>query len=151
MTLKTLSAVSVGVAVGLGVGAWLMTHGKADEAWAIQTLRTINGAQVAYFDRCDGYAPTLIELITGGDLPLSDVSAAGTITASGYRIAMVPAASAAPVSNGADGCYESVTDYFTHADPIGAGRYFAADSGGTIFEDTVRIQNPIPQTARPVP
>ena len=130
-----------------------MTRGAADEARAIQMLRTINGAQVAYFDRCDGYAPSLIELIRAGDLSSSGVSPEGTMLEGGYRITVVPSASAASVSNGWDGCGEGVTDYFAHADParpVRASRYLATDSGGTIVHDTKTIANPIPATTRPV-
>lgn len=144
---------TVGVGLAIALTAWWMTTGTADEAWAIQTLRTINGAQVAYFDRCDGYAPSLIELRRGGDLPSSDVTAEGTIVDSGYRIAVVPSTTAAVVSNDADGCGDGVTDYVARAAPVKSGRasrHYATDSSGTIVHDAEPIGNPIPARAKPI-
>jgi hypothetical protein len=120
-----------------------------DEDWAIGALRTINGAQVGYFDRCDGYAPTLAELIKGGELKSSELFEEATISDRGYRITLVPAGSAAEVPSEAPGCDAVVTDYFAHADPIAQrSRYFATDASGKIFEDAQPLGNPIPPNTK---
>ena len=145
-----LAVVIVGAAAGYF--GWRLLRSRAgDEQWAIGVLKTINGAQVGYFERCDGYAPSLAELIRGGELKSSELLDHATVSDRGYTITLVAAAGAAEVPSEAAGCDQVVTDYFAHADPIARrSRYFATDASGTIFHDTRAISNPIPGSTKSV-
>jgi hypothetical protein len=132
--------------------AWRALRNRAgDEQWAIGALKTINGAQVGYFERCDGYAPSIAELIKGGELKSSELLEQATVSDRGYLITVVAAGGAAEVPSEAAGCDQVVTDYFAHADPTSRrSRYFATDASGTIYQDTQAIRNPIPGSAKTV-
>jgi hypothetical protein len=89
---------------------------------AIGTMRTINTAQVAYFERCNGYAPTLVVLgksdlhggterggdahpkrVRGHDRPIRDGDAGAKRERRLRRISERLLANAAPVTPGTTG------------------------------------------------
>ncbi len=111
-----------------------------NEASAIRLLRTINGAQKVYWERCHGYAGDVTALQTTGALVLGGEVQRGSLTKNGYLFAVKPSASAFLTSNPAGECIGSVTEYVGRADPVTAGttgsRHFATDQRGTIYQST---------------
>jgi hypothetical protein len=132
------------VALGAaGVGLTVVVPGvartaiPANEASAIRLLRTINGAEKVYWERCRGYAPDLMALQTTGALVLRD-DQQGSLTKNGYTVAVKASRSAFAVPNAVGECAGSVTEYLAHADPVTVGttgsRYFATDHHGTVYQ-----------------
>jgi type IV pilus assembly protein PilA len=160
VVLAAVVAVVVGIAVigiiaAIAVPGLLRARMSGNEASAIGSLRAINRAQEQYYERCNGYAPSLLELVNAGDLLPSDLIGAATVTKSGYQLTVELSANGASVPDRLARCAVAVTDYFAHAEPVTPGatgtRYFASNSSGTIFQNgTAPIAEPIQATAIPV-
>ena len=125
-----------------------------NEASAIGSLGAISMAQERYAEKCNGYAPDLLELKRAGDFIAGDLAVASIVSRKGYRISIEPAATSVLVTNARQGCRGSISDFFAHADPITVGstgtRYFATDARGTIFQSTTPLFSPIASDATPV-
>jgi hypothetical protein len=120
---------------------------RADnELVAITSLRAIGAAEAQYRERCAGYAPSLNELIRTHYLPPAKFTAGSTIATNGYKISVEAEGTVIPATNPLAGCVGSVTDFFSHADPIVPGstgtRYYASDSRQIMFQDSVPMTYP---------
>ena len=78
---------AAGVGLTIVVPSVARTGIPANEASAIRLLRTINGAEKVYWERCRGYAPDLAALQTTGALVLRD-DQHGSLTKNGYTVAV---------------------------------------------------------------
>src|SRR5687767_7876485 len=93
----------IGIIAAIAVPGLLRARIAGNEASAIGSLRAINSANLNWMTNCaggTGYAPSLAALgqppTAGGQAFISpDLSAAGTITKSGYTIVYTPVPAAA--------------------------------------------------------
>ena len=148
----------IGIIAAIAVPGLLRARMAGNEASAIGSLRTYNSSQQAYSSSCGNgfYAldASILGVVpdTGGAQFISpDLSAAATVTKSGYDITMTGVAPssttglAAPC-NGAVG--DLAAGYYATADPSNPGgtgvRYFWTNTLGTIYFDTA---GPISSTA----
>jgi type II secretory pathway pseudopilin PulG len=138
----------------------LAARQSAGAASAIGSLRSIGSAQLTFALTCGGgfYSPNLSTLgvappasneaflsqnLTGGDI----------VTRGGYLIQM----SAAPYVSAPGSCNglpigQSGQSYKAGADPVDPTtnfRYFATNSNGVIFEDTVSLYAAMPEVGEP--
>jgi type II secretory pathway pseudopilin PulG len=135
----------VGIVGAIAVPGLLRARISGNEATAIASLRAIGSAEEHYFQRCRGYAPDLTELTRLGDLS-SDFAGESHVTRRGYTIAVVSGGAAIPPQTLPSNCRGSVTDFFSHADPVRPGRtgrrYFAGDSRQIIFMNAAPMHYP---------
>ena len=140
IALCMLAAVPViGIVAAIAVPGLLRARMAGNEASAIGSLRAINSAQENYASQCRGYAPTLPSLGTPRNFLSSDLTAAETVTKSGYQFTISPASNSQPVGNASLGCEGAVTAYVVQAVPMSPStgvRFFATDARGVIYQDT---------------
>lgn len=141
----------IGIIAAIAVPGLLRARIAGNEASAIGSLRAINSANLNWMTNCAGgrgYAATLVDLgqapTTGGQPFISpDLSAAGTITKSGYTVLYVARGTQ---STGLVTC-SSVTAasgrYDANADPLTAGttgvRYFGTNENNALYEHTAAV------------
>jgi uncharacterized RDD family membrane protein YckC/type II secretory pathway pseudopilin PulG len=134
-----LSVPMVGIIAAIAIPGLLRARIAGNEQSAIGSMRSIASAQLSYFSKCGGYAPSLKTLATDDLLP-SEFTTGDVVARSGYQISMTVAAGGTAVENPEPGCEGAVSNYFAQAAPITAGstgnRFFATDERSTIFEDT---------------
>jgi prepilin-type N-terminal cleavage/methylation domain-containing protein len=136
----------IGVLAAAAIPQMLRARMSANEASAIQSLRTVSAAQVTYASTCGrgGFAQTLDDLArTSGSTTafLSLDLGYNGIVKSGYSITMQGDAGATTVLPAASTCngsaMDSVSGYFAEAHPVSVGssglRSFAIDRRGTIY------------------
>lgn len=137
----------IGIIAAIAVPGLLRARMSGNEASAIGSLRAINSSQQAFSSSCGNgfYAPTLASLgtapTTGGTPFISpDLGVAGTVTKSGYTIAMTgPAASPAATLAACNGAAAATlaAGYYSSGNPLSAGssgtRYFWTNTLGTIY------------------
>ena len=146
--------VVVAIVAAIAIGGLVRTRASENdaaasrannEASAIAALRAIGAAEAQYRQRCTGYA-NLSELIRTGELPPAQLTGGSTITTNGYKISVETAGTAIPSTSLPPNCIDSVTDFFSHADPIAPGatgtRYFASDSRQVMFQDSTPMTYP---------
>jgi hypothetical protein len=152
--LAAVMIVVVGIIVAIAIAGLVRARISENEASALRadndasaigSLRAIGAAEARYRQRCTGYA-NLSELIRTGELPPAQLTGGSTITTNGYKISVETAGAAIPGTSLPPDCIGSVTDFFSHADPIALGRtgtlYFASDSRQTIFQDSAPMTYP---------
>lgn len=148
----------IGVLAAIAGTRMLRAKMSANEASAVGSLRVINSGQAAYSSSCanGGYAIDLADLVkapagSNEGFISPDLNTNG-VTKSGYALSLAKSGEAGvadvtdPTCNAA--AATPATGYQANADAIGAlaGRYFATDKRGTIFEAMASIANPIPGT-----
>jgi type IV pilus assembly protein PilA len=154
----------IGIIAAIAVPGLLRARMSGNEASGIGSLRAINSGQASFSSSCasGGYAKSLADLvrvpISGGqgfispDLNGLGSTVAGASTKSGYNVLLVAGAASIDIGSIATTCSAVAaipgSEYFATADPVtlnGTGtRFFATDTRGTIFQDTVAtIADPI--------
>ena len=148
----------IGIIAAIAVPGLLRARMSGNEASAIGSLRAINSGQASYSSSCaaGGYAGSLADLVkiptSGGQGFISPDLNVNGVTKSGYTVTLVKSAAAIPIGSIAATCNAPAaipqSEYFATANPVtlnGTGtRYFATDTRGTIFQDTVAtIADPI--------
>jgi type IV pilus assembly protein PilA len=131
----------IGIIAAIAVPGLINAKIAGNEAWAIGSLRAVGSAQGAFAASCatGRFAQTLDTLgigPSGGTAFLSpDLTAAPSVTKSGYTLSMTGAA-----ANGPPACNGSSAlslGFHAWADPISAGtgiRHFFLNTAGTIWE-----------------
>ena len=61
----------IGIIAAIAVPGLLRARMSGNEASAIGSMRAINTAQQSYSQQCNGFAPLLTELKSGGQLPVA--------------------------------------------------------------------------------
>ena len=129
----------IGIIAAIAVPGLLHARMAGNEASAIASLRAVSSAQQAYAGKCNGYAPDLPELLNAGGFLSPDLTAAVTVTKSGYTFTMSPGAGNQVLASMASGCTGTGTSYYATAVPLSPGstgiRGFATDEPGTIWQD----------------
>ena len=143
----------IGIIAAIAIPGLLRARMSANESSAIGSLRAIVSAQHTYQSSCGNgfYASTLVIL---GDAPVGsvpflspDLTAAGTITKTGYRLTMGPGSeSAAAVMNGCNAlgvAADLSTSYIASGNPITptvtGSRYFYTNSLATIYDSPTDV------------
>ena len=142
----------IGIIAAIAVPGLLRARMSGNEASAIASLRAINSSQQAFASGCarNFFASSLTDLgiaPAGGGAPFisPDLSAAVSVTKSGYAVRMaggsdasVATAATGPACNGV-AVARLVTSYYAGADPVTVGstgvRYFWTNALGTIYFD----------------
>jgi prepilin-type N-terminal cleavage/methylation domain-containing protein len=138
----------IGIIAAIAVPGLLRARIAGNEASAIGSLRAINSANLNWMTNCAGgrgYSTSLGNLgqppTSGGQPFISpDLSAAGTITKSGYTFTYVTVGTQA---TGATTCVTAITTteqgYDANAEPMTANttgvRTFGTNEGAALFED----------------
>lgn len=137
----------VGVVSAIAIPGLLRARMSANEASAVQSLRTLVSAQTTFATTCgsNAYATSLTTLVSGEyaspDLDITPKS--------GYSFQMVPSLGSAAM--GAD-CTGQPTSsgYYFRAEPLSGNngtRGFATNQAGTIWQNTLGVAPPEPFTA----
>ena len=152
----------IGIIAAIAVPGLLRARMSGNEASGIGSLRAINSGQASYSSSCasGGYAGSLADLVkvptSGGQGFISPDLNANGVTKSGYTVTLLPGAAAIAIGTIAATCNAPAaipsSEYFARASPVtlnGTGtRFFATDTRGTIFQDTVAvITDPITPSA----
>ena len=142
----------IGIIAAIAVPGLLRARMSGNEASAIGSMRAVNTAQQNYSQQCNGYAPVLTELGTGGaGAFLSPDLSIGVppIAKSGYSIDLANGGTGMPVPTPPMGCTATTTNYYATAAPLTAGstgsRGFATSEAGTIYQDNSAAATPPPQ------
>jgi len=149
----------IGILSAMALPRLIMAKQAADASSAIGSLRTINSSQLGFSASCAGgyYSP---DLVTLGIMPPSsnapfispDLSYANSPVKSGYTFQMMGTAdpSAPPTCNGLAAGTASKA-YKVGADPGVPSnfRFFATNSGETIYEDNVTFYAAMPEIGMP--
>jgi type IV pilus assembly protein PilA len=137
----------IGIIAAIAIPGLLRARMSGNEASAIGSMRSINSAQATYSASAagGGYATSLQILgdpcgTTSGAAFLSaDLAQAGTVTKSGYNVAMETEGTGPDDCNGVP----SATEYYATAVPVNIGssgqRGFATSENGTVWEDTTGV------------
>ena len=140
----------IGIIAAIAVPGLLRARMSGNEASAIGSLRAILSSQQSYAATCGngfyaGLLPVLGSAPSSGQPFISpDLSAANSITKTGYTITMAPGSEAlGAVLNGCNPAGTAAnlfSSYYTTAVPhvinSTGSRYFFANSAGTVFQDT---------------
>lgn len=137
----------IGIIAAIAIPGLLRARMSANEASAIATLRTVNSSQMGYAASCgNGFYVSDLTILgdpapTGAPFISPDMSAATTITKSGYTLDMAQGSEA--VNAMYDGCNASGTaaalfsSYYAVNQPLfpnGTGsRWFWTNAVGTIY------------------
>jgi len=157
----------IGIIAAIAVPGLLRARMSGNEASAIGSLRAINSGQASYSSSCaaGGYAGSLADLVkvptSGGQGFISPDLNVNGVVKSGYAVTLLPLTGAISIGTIAATCNatttQPVSSYMATADPVTAGgtgtRFFATDTRGTIFQNTVAtITDPITPsvTVKPV-
>lgn len=149
----------LGVLAAIAGTRMMRARMSANEAAAVAGLRVINSGQASFSSSCagGGYAIDLADLAkapTGSSEAFvsPDLNANG-VRKSGYAFGLAKSAEAGTTDVTIPTCNNAgatpATSYQANADAIGslAGRFFATDKRGTIFESPSPLANPIPAGA----
>jgi len=146
----------IGLLSGIALPRLMAAKGSAQAASAISTIRTIGSGEVSFAITCGNgfYAPSLTALgkpPTGSTegFVKGDLGASDTVIKSGYQFQIF----ATPFAGSPDTCNVlggGVTGlaYKAGGDPLDATnntRYFAANAGNVIWEDTAPIFPGMPE------
>ena len=130
----------IGIIAAIAVPGLLRARMAGNGASAIASLRAVSSSQQAYAGQCNGYAPDLPELAAAGNFLSPDLTAAATVTKSGYTVTMTVGAGNQVLAMQSSGCTGAGTSYYATAVPLSPGstgiRGFATDEPGTIWQDT---------------
>ena len=149
----------IGIISAMALPRLIMAKQAADASSAIASLRTINSSELGYSSSCASgyYSPDLMTLgVTppGSTAPFisPDLSYANVASKSGYTIQVMGTASpsAPPTCNGlAPGTASK--SFKAGADPQVATnyRYFATNSGNTLYEDSMSLYAAMPEVGVP--
>ena len=147
----------IGIIAAIAVPGLLRARMSGNEASAIGSMQAVNKAQAVFAASCGSgfYAPTLASLATpaagSAEAFIGPDLGADPSTKSGYTIAVSGGAAApgAPASCNGLAAGAAVGTYFASAAPTAGGgvRFFATNSGGTIYQSTAAI--PVTQTGAP--
>jgi uncharacterized RDD family membrane protein YckC/type II secretory pathway pseudopilin PulG len=136
--LCVLSMPLAGVVAAIAIPGVLRARMSGNETMAIGALRAIRAAQHNYRQDCGGYAISLHALGEPRRYLHEELTIDGTVTRSGYVIAMT----SAPGSTASDtpqGCRNTVSAYIVEAVPIRPGatglRFFVLAEDGVIYQD----------------
>ena len=137
----------IGIIAAIAVPGLLRARMSGNEASAIGSMRAINTAQQNYSQQCNGFAPVLTELGTGGAGAFlsPDLSTVATPVKSGFTVRLAAGAGnqVVPVVNG---CTAAGSNYYATAVPLTGGstgtRAFATDEQGTIFQNNAQTPGP---------
>jgi type IV pilus assembly protein PilA len=149
----------IGIIAAIAVPGLLRARIAGNEASAIGSLRAVNSANLNWMTNCAGgrgYSTSLANLgappSTGGQPFISpDLSAAGTITKSGYTITY---AAVGTQQTGVATCVTTITTaeqaYDALAEPTSPGttgvRYFGTNENNALFEHTAAVTFAAPPT-----
>lgn len=151
----------IGIIAAIAIPGLLRSRMSGNEVSAIGSLRAINSGQASFSSSCGngGYAISLVDLYAapaaGGQGFISPDLQLNPSTKSGYAVALAAnGGTAFPAASACNGKTPE-TAFQGNANPSTPGatgtRYFATDTRGTIFFDTVLpIVNPIPAAATPI-
>jgi prepilin-type N-terminal cleavage/methylation domain-containing protein len=148
----------IGILAAIAIPGLNRARTSGNEAWAIGSLRTINGAQMSYAASCGVgfYAPNLTTLgtpPTGGNNAFisPDLGASNSPRESGYVVQMEgTAGAAAPATCNGVAAGVAIQAYKAGADPVSGGaRYFASNSSHTIYQHTASLFATMPETGAP--
>jgi prepilin-type N-terminal cleavage/methylation domain-containing protein len=106
----------------------------ANEASAIESVRAVHSANVAYQSTCGGYAVSLNTLLTNGYLP-APLDGAPALK-SGYRINLVAGDGATPAGITTGMCTGARSAFFSTGTPVSAStgrRSFAIRENGAMY------------------
>ncbi len=145
----------IGLISSIAVPRLLLARQSASAASAIGSMRAINSAELSYAISCGSgfYAPKLTTL---GTAPLGttepfvspDLGSADSVTKSYYliQLAAAPFVGAPPTCNGVPSDTAG-RGYRAAADALEPNntRFFATNSGGTIYEDTTSFFAVMPE------
>ncbi len=151
----------LGVLAAIAGTRMMRARMSANEASAVAGLRVINSGQASFSSSCGGggYAIDLADLAKAppgsNEAFVSPDFATNGARKSGYAFGLAKSAEAGtsdvaiPTCNAAGAT--PATGYQANADAIGAiaGRYFATDKRGTIFQSASALANPIPAGSTP--
>lgn len=140
-----IAIVAIGLVAAIAVPGILRARMAGNEAVAIGSLRAVSSAQSTFAASCANglYARTLNTLgsgPSGGSAFISpDLSAAATVTKSGYTVTMRGTAATGAACNGASNL---ASDFCAWAIPISnatGSRMFCVDQSGTLREAPVSV------------
>jgi len=150
----------IGVLCSVAIPRFILAKQTAGAASAVGSMRVINSSELTYALTCGGgfYAPSLTTLgmlPPGSNEPFIPVSmsAADTITKSGYIIQMSAAAyPGAPLSCNGLGSGLAGQGFYAAADPVEPGnpRFFGTNAGNIIYESTASMFATMPETGAPL-
>jgi prepilin-type N-terminal cleavage/methylation domain-containing protein len=149
----------IGIISAMALPRLLMAKQAADASSAIASLRTINSSELGYSSSCGSgyYSPDLTTLgVTppGSSAPFisPDLSYANVAVKSGYTIQMMGTASpTAPATCNGLAAATASKSFKAGADPVVPSnyRYFATNSGATIYEDSASLYVAMPEIGLP--
>jgi type II secretory pathway pseudopilin PulG len=150
----------IGTIASIAMPGLLRARSQAGVTSAIGSLRVINSAQLSYAITCGSgfYAPTLVVL--GTKPPASseafiseDLGSAATVKKANFLIQM----SGAPIAGSPQSCNgvaagAGAQAYKAGADPLDAvaGRFFATNASGVIYEAALSLYAGMPEAAPPI-
>ena len=137
----------IGILSALAAPFLIAAKASANEASAIQSLRTLVSAQTTYANSCGkgGYTASLTTLVSG-EFASPDID---ITPKSGYSFQLVAGAGSIPLSSDCNGA-PTRSGYYFRAEPLSSGtgkRGLATNDVGTIWQDTTGVAPPEPFTA----
>jgi prepilin-type N-terminal cleavage/methylation domain-containing protein len=149
----------IGIISAMALPRLLMAKQAADASSAIGSLRTINSSQLGFSSSCGSgyYSPDLMTLGVvppGSNAPFisPDLSYANVAVKSGYSMQLMGTASpAAPATCNGLAAGAASKSFKAGADPVVPSnyRYFATNSGTTIYEDSASLYAAMPEVGIP--
>jgi len=150
----------IAIVSGIALPRLMQAKGSAMSASAIATIRTVESGEVAYAITCGSgfYAPSLTTL---GKPPIGstegfikgDIALFDTVVKSGYRFTLFSTPFAgAPDTCNAIGVGQTGLAFKIGGDPLDVGnnvRYFGANAGNVIWEDTASLWGGMPEFGDP--
>jgi type IV pilus assembly protein PilA len=134
----------IGIISALAMPGLLRARSSANEASAVQSLRTLVSAQSTFASTCgnNAYTTSLTTLVTGEyaspDLDITPKS--------GYRFQLVQGLNSSPLGNDCTGA-PTRSGYYFRAEPLSGNngrRGFATNQAGTIWQDINGVAPPEP-------
>lgn len=139
----------LGIISAIAIPGLLRARSSANEASAVQSLRTLVSAQTTFATTCgsNAYATSLNTLVVGQYAsPDIDIT-----PKSGYRFQMVGSLGSSPAGTDCTG-QPTRSGYYFRAEPLTGNdgtRGFATNQAGTIWQNTLGTAPPEPFTANP--
>lgn len=137
----------IGVISAMAMPGLLRARSSANEASAVQSLRTLVSAQTTFATSCgnNGYTTSLTTLVSGQfaspDLDITPKS--------GYRFQLIQGQNSSALANDCTGA-PTRSGYYFRAEPLSGNngrRGFATNQAGTIWQDTNGVAPPEPFAA----
>jgi type IV pilus assembly protein PilA len=134
----------VGIIAAIAIPGLLRARSSANQASAVQSLRTLVTAQSTFATTCgnNAYAASLTTLVSGQYAsPDIDIT-----PKSGYSFQMVPSLGSSPAGPDCTG-QPTHTGFYFRAEPLSANtgtRGFATNQAGSIWQDTTGVAPPEP-------